>query len=347
MENHPDDWMSRIFTARTQGWILAISELGQVYFLSVMDVPESSRASRGQSIYALTGAPREDRILELIPVETLGEEGQVLVFVTAGGLVKRTAMSEFANPRAGGIIGAGVRDGDRLLQVLRSDGQGQLLLLTRFGRSIRFEEKEVSLMGRTAQGVKGIEIKGDDAVVGVVLLRRDARILTVNAEGWGKRTPVDEFPLQKRGGLGTIAAPVAGEDSWLVAGLEVVDGEEVTLVSASGTITPTPVTLAPEQGRRTRGSRLVTLAGDDRLVTVTRSLSEPTPDEVGADAAADDTADDTADAGDTAGEDVAFTDPLAASGMEDEDRAEDDLLLEEAPWSEPDDGDEQADLFGL
>jgi len=347
MESHPDDWMSRIFTARTKGWILAITEQGQVHFLSVMDVPESSRASRGQSLYALTGAPREDRILELIPVETLGEEGQALVFVTAGGLVKRTAMSEFANPRAGGIIGAGVREGDRILQVLRSDGLAQILLLTQLGRSIRFEEKEVSLMGRTAQGVKGIDLKGEDSVVGVVLLRREARILTVNAEGWGKRTPIEEFPLQKRGGLGTVAAPVTGQDSWLVAGLEVGDGEEVTLVSAAGTITPIPVLKAPEQGRRTRGSRLVTLTGGDRLVTVTRSLSEPTPEEEPREIEAD-------DVGQTEhGATEATRAEAAPMGSDD-----DDVIPWDASGATDDagdvgdadnvgDADEQSDLFGL
>jgi DNA gyrase subunit A len=272
MENHPDDWMSRIFTARTGGWILAVTEQGQVHFVAVMDIPESSRASRGQSIYALASAPREDRILDLIPVEILGDEDHALVFVTAGGLVKRTALSEFSNPRAGGIIGAGVRDGDRILQVLRSDGQAQLLLLTSQGRSIRFEEKEVSLMGRTAQGVKGIDLREGDEVVGAVLLRREAMILTVNSEGWGKRTALDEFPLQKRGGLGTVVTPIAGGESQLVAGLEVVDGEEVTLVSTEGSITAIPVTRAPEQGRRTRGARLLALARSERVRTVTRSL---------------------------------------------------------------------------
>lgn len=272
MENHPDDWMSRIFTARTRGWILAVTEQGQVHFISVMDIPESSRASRGQSVYALTGSPREDRILELIPVEELGEEGQMLVFVTAGGLVKRTALSEFSNPRAGGIIGAGIREGDRVLRVLKSNGQAQLLLLTGQGRSIRFEEKEVSLMGRTAQGVKGMDLRDGDEVVGAILLRRDAQILTVNSEGWGKRTPLDEFPLQKRGGLGTVVTPIAGGESRLVAGLEVVDGEEVTVVSSEGSVTPIPVIRAPEQGRRTRGARLVALARSEQVVTVTRSL---------------------------------------------------------------------------
>ncbi len=276
MEAYDDDWLERVFVARTRGWILAFTEGGQVHFLSVLDVPEGARASRGQSIYALTGAPREDRIVALLPVEELGDPDKVLVFVSEGGLVKRTALSEFSNPRAGGIIAAGVAEGDRILDVVLSDHRAELMLLTREGRAIRFEEKEVSTMGRTARGVKGIDLKGADRLVGVVPIRRDARILTVTELGWGKQTPLSEFPLQKRGGLGTMASPVSADAGPIVAALEVVDADEVSLVTAGGVVTRVAAQEAPVQGRRTRGSRLVKLAAGDRIVEVTRSLTEQT-----------------------------------------------------------------------
>ncbi len=274
MENYEDDWLERIFTARTKGWLLAFTEGGHCHFLSVLDVPESARASRGQSLYALLGAEREDRIVSLVPVDGLPEDDRVLTFLSEGGIVKQTRVQEFSNPRSGGIIAAGVKEGDRILDVVPSDGSAQLMLLTREGRAIRFEEKEVSVLGRTAQGVKGIDLKGDDVVVGMVLVRRDAWVLTVSAEGWGKRTPLSEFPLQKRGGLGTLAVPSGTTGGGLVGALEVVSRDELTLITAAGQVHRIAAAEVPEQGRRTRGTRVVRMGKGDRIVEVTRSIGD-------------------------------------------------------------------------
>jgi DNA gyrase subunit A len=279
MENYEDDWLERVFTARTGGWILAFTEGGHCHFLSVLDVPESARASRGQSVYALTGADRSDRIMSLVPVEELEDEEKVLVFLSRGGLVKRTELQEFSNPRSGGIIAAGVRDGDGILDVVLSDGRAVLMLMSRDGRAIRFEEKEVSVMGRTAQGVKGIDLRGDDQVVGMIPVRRDAWVLTVTDEGWGKRTLLSEFPLQKRGGLGTLAVPSGKTGGGLVAALEVVAADEVSLVTAGGQVKRLAAGQVPEQGRRTRGTRLLSLPAGDRIVEVTRSLGTDPADQ--------------------------------------------------------------------
>jgi DNA gyrase subunit A len=290
MENYEDDWLERVFTARTGGWILGFTQGGHCHFLSVLDVPESARASRGQSIYALTGASRDDRIVALVPAEELDDEDQVLVFVSRGGIVKRTALSEFSNPRSGGIIAAGVKEGDRILDVTLSDGRAEIMLLSREGRAIRFEEKDVSVMGRTAQGVKGIDLRGDDEVVGVIPVRRDAWVLTVNEGGWGKRTLLSEFPLQNRGGLGTLAVPSGQKGGGLVGAMEVVSGDEVSLVTAGGRVQRLQAVEVPEQGRRTRGSRLMKVEAGDRVVEVTRSIGtsppEPEDDEGTAEAAA-------------------------------------------------------------
>ncbi|MEX2531949.1 MAG: DNA gyrase subunit A [Gemmatimonadota bacterium] len=274
MENFEDDWLERIFTARTKGWLLAFTEGGHCHFLSVLDVPESARSSRGQSLYALLEAEREDRIVSLVPVDDLSEDERALTFLSEGGIVKQTGIQEFSNPRSGGIIAAGVKDGDRILDVVASDGSAEVMLLTREGRAIRFDEKEISTLGRTAQGVKGIDLKGDDVVVGMVLVRRDAWVLTVSEEGWGKRTPLSEFPLQKRGGLGTMAVPSGASGGGLVGALEVVSRDEVTLITAGGQVSRVAAADVPEQGRRTRGTRLVSVAKGDRIVEVTRSIGE-------------------------------------------------------------------------
>ncbi len=270
MERYEDDYLERVFVARTQGWILALTEQGHCHFLPVLDVPESARASRGQSVYALLeGAERGDRIVSMIPVSDLERDDRFLVFLSRQGLVKRTLLSEFSNPRSGGVKAAGLKDGDTVLDVALSDGTAEMILLSRDGRAIRFPEEDVSVFGRTAQGVKGMGLRDDDEVVGMLMIRRDAAVLMVSEDGYGKRTPVSEFPLQKRGGLGTMA--VSGDGASIVGALEVVDADEVMLISAGGQVTRVAATAVPIQGRRTQGKRVVKLEAGDRLVEVTRA----------------------------------------------------------------------------
>ncbi len=272
MERFEDDYLERIFVARTQGWLLAFTEGGHVHFLPVLDVPEGGRASRGQSIYALTRADRGDAIVTMVAADDLSAEREV-VFVSEKGVMKRTKLSEFGNPRAGGMIASGVKDGDRVLDVRLSDGTGEVMLITKSGRAIRFPESDLSVLGRTAQGVKGIDLKKGDIVVGLLLIRRDAWVMSVTEEGLGKRTEVSDFPLQKRGGLGTMAVPT-GDESALVSALEVLEGDEVMIVTAGGQVTRLVVDDVPAQGRRTQGRRLMKLKGGDRVVEVTRAYGE-------------------------------------------------------------------------
>ena len=269
MERFEDDYLERVFVARTQGWLLAFTQGGQVHFLPVLDVPEGGRASRGQSIYALTGADRGDAIVTMLAADDLSADREV-VFVSEGGVMKRTKLSEFGNPRSGGMIASGVQDGDGILDVRLSDGTGEVMLITKAGRAIRFPESDLSVLGRTARGVKGIDLKKGDVVVGLLLIRRDAWVMSVTEEGLGKRTEVSDFPLQKRGGLGTMAVP-SGDESNLVSALEVLEGDEVMIVSAGGRVTRLVVDDVPSQGRRTQGRRLLKLDDGDRVVEVTRA----------------------------------------------------------------------------
>ena len=272
MERFESDYLERVFVARTQGWLLAFTENGHLHFLPVLDVPEGARASRGQSIYGLTPADRSDPIVTLLPADDLTAE-RFLVFLTRNGLMKRTKLSDFAHPRAGGVIAAGLKKGDRIMDVRLSDGDGEVMLITRDGRAIRFLESDLSVLGRTAQGVKGIDLKGDDTVVGMLLLRRDAWVLSVTEDGKGKRTEVGDFPLQKRGGLGALAVP-SGDGSGVVSALEVLEGDEVMVVMASGKVARLNADQVPSQGRRTQGRPLVQLATGDGVVEVTRAYSE-------------------------------------------------------------------------
>ena len=281
MERYDDDFLERVFVAHTQGWILAFTELGQCHFLPVLDVPESGRASRGQSVYALLGpADRRDRIVAMIPVDDLQAADRWLVFLSRSGTLKRTPLSEFSNPRAGGIIAAGVRSGDRIQDVALSDGLAEVMLLNSGGRAIRFTEAEVPSVGRTAQGVKGMELRGSEEVVGMVLIRREANVLTVSEDAVGKRIPVGEFPLQKRGGMGTLVTSSGGTESRVVAALEILDADMVMLISAGGQVMRVAADSIPVQGRRTQGRKVAKLAAGDRVVEVTRSQGgeeAPTP----------------------------------------------------------------------
>ena len=272
MERFENDYLERVFVARTQGWLLAFTENGHLHFLPVLDVPEGGRASRGQSIYGLTPADRSDAIVTLLPADDLTAE-RFVVFLTRNGLMKRTKLSEFANPRAGGVIAAGLKKGDRIMDVRLSDGDGEVMLISRDGRAIRFPESDLSVLGRNAQGVKGIDLKGDDSVVGMLLIRRGAWVLSVAEDGKGKRTEVGDFPLQRRGGLGTLAVP-SGDGTALVSALEVLEGDEVMVVMASGKVTRLHADQVPSQGRRTQGRPLVQPATGDRVVEVTRAYSE-------------------------------------------------------------------------
>ena len=271
MEKHEEDYIERLFAARTRGWILAFTQGGLCHFLSVLDLPESGRASRGQSVYSIIpGGDRADPIVAMLPVDDLGQD-RLVVFVSSNGQVKRTQLTEFSNPRSGGVIAAGIKEGDHVLDVVLSDGDAELLILTREGRAIRFPEAEVPVVGRAAQGVRGVDLHEGDVVVGMVVVRRDAHVLAVTEDGRGKRTPVGDFPLQKRGGLGSLAVP-AGKDAQAVVGaMEVLSGDEVMIVTASGHVTRLTAEQIPAQGRRTRGGSLVGLGAGDRVVEVSRA----------------------------------------------------------------------------
>ncbi len=270
MDRYEDDYLERVFVARTQGWILAFTRGGHAHFLPVLEVPEGSRASRGQSLYALMGADRKDPIVSVLPVDDL-EEDRALVFLTRQGLMKRTRLSEFSNPRAGGIIASGVKKGDEIFEVALSDGKAEILVFSREGRAIRFPEDQISILGRTAQGMKGMGLRGKDRVIGMLLVRREAQVLTVTEGGLGRRTSLDEFPRQNRGGLGTLALPAGDEGGALVSALEVVEGEEIMVISAGGKVYRVKVAAVAEQHRRSRGRSIVKLPAGDRVVEVTRA----------------------------------------------------------------------------
>ncbi len=273
MEQFRGDYLETVAVARTQGWLLSFTSRGHVHFLKVVDIPEGSRASRGKSIRALLGVDRRDRIVATLSIDDLGED-RYLTFATRLGLIKRTRLGECSNPKAGGIIAMRIRPGDGVLDVKSTHGDTEFLLVSRDGRAIRFPARDVPVVGRVAQGVKGIGLKGGDEVIALIVAVREASILMVTESGAGKRTPISEFPLQRRGGLGTLAVPTTGDRVRLVAALEAMDDDKVVLISAGGVLTGLDAGEVLVQRRSARARAVVALAPGDRIVEVTRLHGE-------------------------------------------------------------------------
>jgi DNA gyrase subunit A len=273
MEKYEDDFLEHVFIASTHDVVLVITTSGQAYEIAVLDIPEGGRASRGRALGQLLGYDTDAGVAALIPI-TEYDDATDLIFLTRAGLVKRTRLSEFANIRAGGIIALSLRPDDELLDVRTSAGANDVVLATAGGRAIRFPETEIPQVGRSAQGVIGVRMKPGDSVVGMVVVRREATLACVTAGGFAKRTPVGEFRVQGRGGQGTVALSVSERTGPLVAAKELLDGDELMVVTAGGVATRLRAEAIPVQGRATQGKAMVRVPAGDRVVEVSRVASE-------------------------------------------------------------------------
>ena len=273
LEKHADDFLEHVFVASTTDTLVFFTDQGQAHALPVSDIPEAGRTSRGRALAQLLTIERGARIAALVAVGEFRADRN-LMFLTSGGTIKRTSLDQFANVRTGGIAAIKLGAGDRLLDVQLSDGMNDVVLITRQGKAIRFPEVDVPTMGRTAQGVRGIQLRQDDAVVGMVVVRREATLCTVTALGYAKRTRISEYPVQRRGGVGTITLDVSDRTGPLVAGKEVLPGDELMVVAASGVATRVAADDVPVQGRATQGKRVLPVGPGDRVVEVARVASE-------------------------------------------------------------------------
>ncbi len=277
LEKHAEDFLEHAFVASTTDTLVFFTDQGQAHALPVSDIPEAGRTSRGRSLAQLFTMERGARIAALAAIGEFSEQRN-LMFLTTGGTIKRTSLDQFANVRTSGIAAIKLGESDRLLDVQLSDGANDVVLITRAGKAIRFPEADVPGMGRTAQGVRGIQLRADDAVVGMVVVRRDATLCTVTALGYAKRTSINEYPVQKRGGLGTITLDVSDKTGPLVAGKEVLPGDELMVIAASGAATRVAADDIPAQGRATQGKRVLPVGPGDRVVEVARVASESEDD---------------------------------------------------------------------
>lgn len=265
-----EDFIDKLFIANTHDTILCFSNRGKVYWLKVYQVPQASRGARGRPIVNLLPLDEGERINAVLPVREYAE-GSYVFMATSGGTVKKTPLAQFARPRSSGIIAIDLRD-DRLVGVAITDGNAEILLVSSSGKGIRFRERDVRPMGRGAAGVRGIKLGDGHEVIGLSIVG-EGLLLTATENGYGKRTSIDEFPVQGRGGQGVIAIQTSERNGRTVGAAQVLDDDEIMLISSSGTLVRTPVADISVQGRNTQGVRLIRVEEDERLVGLARIAS--------------------------------------------------------------------------
>ncbi len=267
-----EDFVETLFTASTHDSLLFFTDAGKVFWLKVHEIPEASRAAKGKALINLLALSKDEKVTASLPVKEFRND-RYIIMATKLGVIKKTELSAYANPRQGGIIALSLDGGDKLIGVELTDGEREILLGTRKGITIRFKEEEVRAMGRTAHGVRGITLEAGDEVIGMETITPDSTtaILTVTAGGYGKRTPVTEYRVQGRGGKGIISVKTTERNGHAVGFLQVRDEDEIMLMAAMGKVLRCKVDDIREIGRNTQGVRLLDLEGDeDRVVAVAR-----------------------------------------------------------------------------
>jgi DNA gyrase subunit A len=272
-----EDFVEHIFVASTHSYILFFTTTGKAYWIKVHELPPAGRAARGKAIVNLLNLKKDEKISAFLPVREF-QQGRYILFATKNGTVKKTDLMAYANPRRAGIIAISLDPGDEVIGVRLTDGQQELILSTRDGQAIRFQEADVRPMGRGAGGVRGITLEAGDAVVGVDVVSPGATLLAVAERGYGKRTEMEEYRSQSRGGKGIITMKVTEKTGPVVGVRMVTDDDDIMLITDGGKVIRTPVKGISVIGRNTQGVRLIELAEGEKVVGVAR-LAEKEDDE--------------------------------------------------------------------
>ena len=280
MRTREEDIVNHLFVASTHSYILIFSDKGRCYWLKVHEIPDVVAAGKGKAIANLVSMQPDEKIASLLSVRELETPERFIVMCTRKGTVKKTELAAFSNPRAGGIIAIGIDEGDAVMSVQLSDGRSEIVIGTRDGMAIRFPEDDIRAMGRTAYGVKGIVLRDDDEVVGMEVLRAGGTILTVTENGYGKRTEIDEYRVQSRGGIGIINIQTSERNGKVIGVACVLENEELMFITEQGMILRTQANGISLIGRATQGVRLIDMDEGDRAVSVARledqgSVEEP------------------------------------------------------------------------
>jgi DNA gyrase subunit A len=281
-EGEDADFVEHLFTASTHDYLMFFTNTGRVYVERVHEIPDMGRAAKGRSIANLLELQPGEAVAALIRIparlenkeDTTWQQENFLFFATQKGTVKKTALSEFANVRKGGIIAIGIEPGDVLISVKLTSGHDEVVLITREGMSIRFSEEDVRSMGRPAGGVRGISLEASDAVVALAVVVTDATLLVAGENGIGKRTNFQEYRVQSRGGKGIITMKTNDKTGGVVGALTVHAADEIMLITVGGQMVRIAVDGIREVGRNTQGVKLINLDETDKLQAIAQVISE-------------------------------------------------------------------------
>jgi DNA gyrase subunit A len=273
METKEEDFVEHLFVASTHDYILFFTDTGKCHWKKVHELPEGGRYSRGKSIANLLALGKEERVTAFVTTKDFPED-KYLVMATRKGVIKKTKISAFSHPRRGGIIAISLDEGDTLIDARLTDGANDIVLAKSGGKAIRFHEHDVRSMGRSARGVRGVTLEGEDVVVGMVVVVREGTLLVVSENGYGKRSPISDYRITRRGGKGILTMRCTAKTGQLVAIKEVVDEDELMIMSQRGVLIRVPIKGVSIIGRATQGVRLKVLESGDRVVDVARVVTE-------------------------------------------------------------------------
>ncbi len=269
-----DDFIEHMFVASTHQYILFFTDKGRCYWLKVHEIPEGGRTARGRSIVNLLEKDKEENITAFVAVKEFRDD-QYLIMVTEQGTVKKTVLSAYGNVRKGGINAINLVPGDKLIEVKMTDGNNDIVIGTRNGFAIRFHEKDVRDMGRTATGVRGIRLTKGDKVVGLLVIRHpQTSVLVVTEKGYGKRSDINDYRITKRGGKGVITVKTTDKVGKMIAMMEVVDKDELVIISTQGMVIRQSVKDIRVMGRNTQGVRVIRLNEGDTIADIARVIPD-------------------------------------------------------------------------
>lgn len=264
-----EDFIERLLVANTHDHILCFSTRGRLYWLKVYQLPLASRNARGRPIVNILPLEEGERITAILPIQEF-EEGKYVFMATAQGTVKKTELTQYSRPRANGIIAVNLTEGNELIGVALTDGSSEIMLFSDAGKVVRFSEDQVRPMGRTATGVRGIRLQEDERVVSLIVPEEEGDILTATENGFGKRTPISEYPAKSRATKGVVSIKVSERNGSVVGAVQVTEANEIMLISDQATLVRTRVAEVSIVGRNTQGVRLIRTADDEHLVGIQR-----------------------------------------------------------------------------
>jgi DNA gyrase subunit A len=273
IETKEDDFAEHLFIASTHDYILFFSSKGRCYWVKVHEIPAGGRMAKGKPIVNMCQMEKGEQVTAFCKVRSFTPDTFV-VMATRQGMIKKTSLDAFANPRITGVNAMNLPNGDELIEAALTDGTYEILLATRRGMAIRFPEGKVRAMGRSAYGVKGINLAKGDYVIGMVVVKRDSSLLVVTENGYGKRTSIDDYRVTNRGGKGVINVKTSERNGEVVTIKEVLDDDELILITKQGIANRQAVKDIKVIGRNTQGVRLITLKGDDKVIDVARVAKE-------------------------------------------------------------------------